>query len=46
MRFCDDYRKLNIIAEIDVYSLPKLDECIDSLGDAVVVKPVPSNTVR
>jgi Reverse transcriptase (RNA-dependent DNA polymerase) len=36
MRFCVYYRNLNNLTERDVYPLPRLDECIDSLSDAVV----------
>eukprot|EP00171_Calliarthron_tuberculosum_P023404 IDg23404t1 len=33
-RFCVDYRRLNAISLKDSYLLPRMDECIDSLGDA------------
>jgi hypothetical protein len=33
-RFCVDYRKLNAITVCDSYPLPRMDECIDSLGDS------------
>ena len=36
MRFCVDYRKLNAVTVSDSYPLPRMDECIDSLGDATV----------
>ena len=36
MRFCVDYRKLNAVTLWDSYPLPRMDECIDSLGDATV----------
>jgi hypothetical protein len=29
LRFCIDYRKLNYITEMDVYLLPKMDDCLD-----------------
>jgi hypothetical protein len=35
-RFCVDYRKLNAITVRDYYPLPRLDECIDSLGDSKI----------
>ena len=35
-RFCVDYRKLNAITVRDSYPLPRMDECIDSLGDATI----------
>jgi Reverse transcriptase (RNA-dependent DNA polymerase) len=44
MRFCVDYRKLNSLTERDVYPLPRLDECIDSLGDAVVFSTLDANS--
>ena len=34
MRFCIDYRRLNAITVRDAYPTPRMDECIDSLGDA------------
>ena len=34
MRFCIDYRRLNALTIRDSYPLPRMDECIDSLGDA------------
>ena len=34
LRFCVDYRKLNNITVKDTYPLPRMDECLDSLGDA------------
>jgi hypothetical protein len=36
MRFCIDYRRLNAVTVRDSYPLPRMDECIDSLGDASV----------
>jgi len=34
VRFCIDYRKLNLMTVKDAYPVPRMDECIDSLGDA------------
>ncbi|CDF38306.1 unnamed protein product [Chondrus crispus] len=34
MQFCVDYRKLNAVTVRDSYPLPRMGECIDSLGDA------------
>ena len=34
LRFCIDYRKLNTMTIKDSYPLPRMDECIDTLGDA------------
>jgi len=36
VRFCIDYRKLNLMTVKDAYPIPRMDECIDSLGDARV----------
>ena len=36
LRFCIDYRRLNTITVKDSYPIPRMDECIDSLGDAKV----------
>ena len=34
VRFCIDYRKLNELTVKDSYPLPRMDHCLDSLGDA------------
>jgi hypothetical protein len=36
MRFCMDYRRLNTQTIRDSYPLPRMEECIDSLGYAKV----------
>lgn len=33
-RFCVDYRRLNLITKKDSYPLPRMDDCLDSLGSA------------
>jgi len=35
-RFCVDYRRLNNIINKDAYPLPRMEDCLDSLGDAKV----------
>ena len=35
-RFCVDYRRLKNITKKDAYPLPRLEDCLDSLGDAQV----------
>jgi len=35
-RFCVDYRRLNNITKKDAYPLPRMKDCLDSLGDAQV----------
>lgn len=34
LRFCVDYRRLNAVTKRDSYPLPRMDDCIDSLGEA------------
>ena len=36
MRFCFDYRRLNAVTVKDSYPLPRIDDCIDTLGEAVI----------
>ena len=36
MRFCVDYRNLNALRKRYSYPLPRMDECIESLGDATI----------
>ena len=36
LRFCVDYRKRNAATLADTYPLPRIDECLDSLGDATI----------
>jgi RNase H-like domain found in reverse transcriptase/Reverse transcriptase (RNA-dependent DNA polymerase)/Integrase zinc binding domain/Integrase core domain/Chromo (CHRromatin Organisation MOdifier) domain/Retroviral aspartyl protease len=44
LRFCVDYRRLNAITIRDTYPLPRMDECIDSLGEAVVFSTLDCNS--
>jgi Reverse transcriptase (RNA-dependent DNA polymerase) len=44
LRFCVDYRRLNMITVPDTYPLPRMDECIDSIGDAVVFTTLDCNS--
>ena len=34
IRFCVDYRKLNLLTQKDVYPLPRIDTCLDTLSGA------------
>jgi transposase InsO family protein len=34
IRFCVDYRRLNTVTANDSYALPRVDDCLDSLGAA------------
>ena len=36
LRFCIEYRRLNAMTVRDAYPIPRMDECIESLGDAVI----------
>jgi hypothetical protein len=44
LRFCVDYRRLNAITVPETYPLPRMDECIDSLGEAVVFTTLDYNS--
>jgi len=43
VRFCIDYRKLNLMTVKDAYPIPRMDDCIDSLGDARVFSTMDCN---
>ena len=43
LRFCVDYRRLNSLTVRDTYPLPRMDECIDSLGEAKVFSTLDAN---
>jgi len=45
VRFCIYYRKLNMMTVKDAYPIPKMDEYIDSLGDARVFSTLDCNSV-
>jgi Reverse transcriptase (RNA-dependent DNA polymerase) len=44
LRFCVDYRRLHTITVPDTYPLSRMDECIDSLGDALVFTTLDCNS--
>ena len=44
MRFCVDYRRLNALTIPDTYPLPRMDDCIDSLGDANIFTTLDANS--
>lgn len=37
LRFCPNYRRLNFVTVRDSYPKPRMDDCIDSLGDPSVI---------
>ncbi len=39
-RFCTDYRKLNSITKPDSFPLPRMEDCIDSMGSARFVTKI------
>jgi hypothetical protein len=43
-RFCIDYRQVNSITRKDAYPMPRLDECIDSLGKAKIFSTLDANS--
>jgi len=43
VRFFIDYRKLNLMTVKDANPIPRMDECIDSLGDASVFSTLDCN---
>ena len=43
LRFCVDYRKLNAVTKRDSYPIPRMDECIDSLGEATIFTTLDCN---
>ena len=44
LRFCVDYRRLNAMTVRDSYPIPRMDECIDSLGSATVFSTLDCNS--
>lgn len=44
LRFCVDYRKLNERTKKDSYPIPRMDECIDTLGEANIFSTLDANS--
>ena len=36
-RFCTDYRKVNSVTKTDTYPIPRIEDCIDKIGNAKYV---------
>ena len=43
LRFCVDYRKVNELTKRDCYPLPRMDDCLDSLGEANIFSTLDAN---
>ena len=43
IRFCVDYLLLYVVTKKDSYPLPRMDECIDSLGEATIFSTLDCN---
>jgi len=43
LRFCVDFRLLSVVTKKDSYPLPRMDECIDSLGEATIFSTLDCN---
>lgn len=41
---CVDCRKLNAITKRESYRIPRMDECIDSLGEAAIFSTLDKNS--
>uniref|UniRef100_A0A3B3XS13 ribonuclease H n=1 Tax=Poecilia mexicana TaxID=48701 RepID=A0A3B3XS13_9TELE len=39
-RFCSDFRKVNSITKPDSYPLPRMDDCIDQIGNAKFISKI------
>ena len=44
MRFCVDYRRLNELTVRDSYPLPRMEDCLDSLGEAAFCTTLDCNS--
>ena len=40
MRFCIDYRKVNAVTKTDSYPIPRLEDCIDRVGNSAFVTKI------
>ena len=34
LQLCTDYRKVNTVTKTDTYPIPRIDDCIDKIGNA------------
>ena len=40
MRFCIDYRKVNAVTKTDSYPIPRLEDCIDRVGNSAYITKI------
>jgi len=43
LRFCVDYRLLDVVTKKDSYPLPRMDKCIESIGEATIFSTLDCN---
>ena len=43
LRFCIDYRRLNAVTRRDSYPIPRMDDCMDTLGSANIFSTLDAN---
>ncbi len=46
LRFCDDIRRLNVLARKYVYPVARIDECIGTLGETQIFTTLEADSVR
>ena len=34
IRYCTDYRKVNVLSKTNSFSIPRMEDCIDQIGNA------------
>ena len=34
IRYCTDYRKVNVLSKMDSFPIPRMEDCIDRIGNA------------
>ena len=34
IRYCTDYRKVNVLSTTDSFNIPRMENCIDQIGNA------------
>ena len=44
LRFCVEYWRLNALTRRDSYPIPRMDECINSFGDATIFSTLECNS--